>query len=145
MQAALRTRGIPHYLPLFSEQRLHGGRRRTVEAPLFPGYVFVCTDAGGRVQVLETNRVAQLLDVSDQDRLEHELAQIDRALAGGCTFDPYPYLAEGRAARVRSGPLMGLEGFIDAKARGGRLILCVQTLGRATSIEIDPALLEPLE
>src|SRR5690606_14894618 len=69
LQAALRTRGIPHYLPLFSEQRLHGGRRRTVEAPLFPGYVFVCTDAGGRVQVLETNRVAQILDVSVQDRL----------------------------------------------------------------------------
>lgn len=142
---ALLVRGVQHYLPLHRVSRSHGGRSRDVEFPLFPGYVFVCLSADERLEVLATGHVAQLLPVVDQNGLERELASIDAAIDAGAVFDPCPFLKEGRPVRVRSGPLKGIEGVVDSHGSRGRLVLVVQTLGRATSIEIDMHLLESAE
>lgn len=142
---ALLARDVQHYLPLHRTPRKHGGRTRDVEFPLFPGYVFVCLRRDDRVEVLATGHVAQLIPVSGQDQLERELASIDAAIEAGAAFDPCVFLEEGRRVRVRSGPLKGVEGVVDARGPKGRLILVVQTLGRATSIEIETHLLESAE
>jgi transcription antitermination factor NusG len=59
--------------------------------------------------------------------------------------EPYPYLKVGRRVEVRSGPLRGLQGIIEQRLGQCRLLLGVQMLGRGVSLEIDAALLEPLE
>jgi transcription antitermination factor NusG len=56
-------------------------------------------------------------------------------------------LPAGKLLRVevRSGPFRGLQGVIEEVGRNDRLILQVQTLGRAVCLEIDGALLDPLD
>jgi transcription antitermination factor NusG len=139
---ALAGCGLACFLPLVRQVRFYGHRRRVVDLPLFPSYVFFHGDRGGMSSAVRTGRVVQVLAVPDQAGLEHELTQIDRALAGQGVLDPYPYLAVGRRVVVRAGPFMGLEGIVDERRSPGRLVLNVTLLGRSTSLEIDGSLLD---
>lgn len=145
LSETLDARGVKSFLPLVRAVRYYGHRRRVTERPLFPSYVFLWGTLEETYLAVSTQRVARVLPVSDQDRIDRELYSIRLALQGEATLDPYPFLAVGRRARVVSGPLQGVEGLILARPAETRLILCVQTLGQAVSTEIDPSLLEPID
>ena len=136
--------GIGHYLPLARQVRYYGKRRATVEIPLFPGYVFVRGSVDDTYQSNRTHRVARIIPVSDQSRLDWELKNLHLAHRNSAALNPYPYLRKGVRVEVRSGPFRGLQGFIEDVASGGRLILQVEMLGRAVSVEIQGAALEPV-
>ena len=137
--------GHTHYLPLVRRVRHYGHRRRETRTPLFPSYVFVRSGLEAAYFAVSSRRVIQIVEVPDQARLDQELAQIRRALEIGAGLDPYPYLKEGRRARVRSGPFAGIEGVIESKGRDDRLILCVEALAQAVSLEIDAGVVDPIE
>jgi len=137
--------GVQHFLPLVSRVRYHGGRRRVVREPLFASYMFLWGPNEAAYFAIETRRVVRSVPVPDQARLEHELEQIRAALALGVGLDAYRGLARGRRVRVTAGPFQGLEGMVEDRARPGRLVLWVHTLGRGASLEIDADLLEPAD
>jgi transcription antitermination factor NusG len=136
---------IAHYLPLVSRMKHHGSRRVTVEMPLFPGYLFLRGTLEEAYGADRTKRVAHILYVSDQKQMEWELRNLRLALSKEAALDPYPYFKKGVRVEVRSGPFRGLQGVIEDRLKTDRLVLCVEMLGRAASLEIDGALLEPLE
>lgn len=145
LAADLEAREIEHYLPLVDSVRYYGRRKASVQLPLFPGYVFLL---GSREQAFDadrTRRVAQIITVTDQDRFQEELDAIRLAQSCGAELDPYPALREGTRVEVRAGPFKGLRGMVENKLRPDRLVLQVDVLGQATSLEIDGALLEPIE
>ena len=133
------------YLPLTRHARLHGGRKAVVEEPLFPGYVFLLGTTDQAYQADRTRRVANIIRVPDQRQFEWELVNIRLALDRQAPLDPYPGLVEGRRVEVTSGPFRGLQGVIEGRGRDARLILQVNVLGRAVSLEIDASQLEPLD
>jgi len=137
--------GINHYLPLIRKVAYHGGRRRRVELPLFSSYVFLFGPLEAVYFAIESRRVVRSIAAPDQGRLENELQQIRTALSGGAVLDPYPFLTRGRLVRVSSGPFRGLEGLVEERLKQDRLILQVNTLGQAASLEIDAGLLEPVD
>jgi len=143
--SALDADGVEHFLPLVRRTRRYARSKRVVEAPLFPGYVFVRGTREEAFRVIAAGRVANLIEASDQPRLKRELDHLRRALAVEGGLDPYPFLHGGRPARVRSGPFKGVEGVVERYDAGSRLILQIHTLGRAASLEIDPALLDPID
>lgn len=142
---ALDAQGVEHYLPLIRRTRQYARSKRVVLAPLFPGYVFLRGTREEAFGVIAAGRVVRIIETDEQDRLEGDLLNLRRALEVEGTLDPYPFLAAGRQARVRSGPFKGVEGLVERYDRGTRLILQIYTLGRAASLEIDPALLEPMD
>jgi transcription antitermination factor NusG len=138
----LRSRGIANFLPIINCTKYYGGRKATVELPVFPGYLFLRGDMDQAYDADRTRRVAQIIKVSDQERLDRELRSIYMALAGGAPLDPFPYLRAGVSVEVREGPFRGLRGVIEPGGRRDRLILQVEILGRAVSLEIDASLLD---
>ena len=141
----LDARGIRYFLPLVRGVKYYGHRRRVSDRPLFSSYVFLWGTIEQTYFAVATKRVARVLPVSDQARLEHELLQIRAALGGDAILDPYPYLAVGRRVRVTSGPLRGVEGLVQSRPAETRLVLGIHTLGQAVAMEIDPSLLEPVD
>ena len=141
----LHAAGLRHFLPTVRETKVYGHRKRVVERPLFPSYVFLQGAKEDAWFAVGTKRVAQVIDAPDQGRLVHELEQIRLALQGQGVLDPYPFLQVGRHVRVRSGPFKGVEGVVDVRRQQDRLILKVDALGRAVGLEIDAGLLEPVE
>jgi transcriptional antiterminator RfaH len=141
----LAARSIEHYLPLQASVRYYGRRKVTSELPVFPGYVFLHGSLDDAYLADRTKRVARIIQVSDQQRLQSELAQIRRALDAGLTLSPYAKLVKGTRVEVNAGPLRGMIGEVEDQAKPDRLILRIKTLGQAVSLNIEAGLLERLE
>jgi transcription antitermination factor NusG len=141
----LTSKGIAHYLALVQVARTYGGRKVSVNLPLFPGYLFLRGSLDDLYAADRTKRIANIIPVLDQDKLTWELHNLSIALTNTVSLDPYPYLRIGLKVEVRAGPLMGLQGIIENRLKRDRLILQVDVLGQATSLEIDGALLTVIE
>ncbi|MCL2645685.1 MAG: hypothetical protein FWD61_01615 [Phycisphaerales bacterium] len=141
----LSSKSIVHFLALVQVARNYGGRKTTVKLPLFPGYLFLKGTNDDLYEVDRTKRIAHIIPVSDQDKIIWELRNLSIALTHTVPLDPYPYLRTGVKVEVHSGPLMGLQGIIESRLKRDRLILQVDVLGQATSLEIDGALLHVIE
>jgi len=141
----LEAAGIEHYLPLRDRVRFRGRRKVTVREPLFASYLFLHGPREATFLATSTKRVAGVIEVPDQHRFVHELAQIRQALTAGAELGPYGYLEVGRRVRVTTGPFKDLEGLVEAWRKTNRLVLQIQALGRAASLEIDAGLLEPVD
>ena len=115
------------------------------DEPLFASYLFLHGAMEATYLAVATKRVANVVKVSDQQRFIRELDQIRRALVHGAELSPYPYLKVGRRARVTAGPFRDIEGMIEEFPKPDRLILQIEALGRATSLEVDAGLLEPVD
>ena len=141
----LAASGIEHFLPLLTVTKYYGGRKAIVEQPLFPGYLFLRGSLEAAYAADRTRRVAQIIPVRQQELLGRELWNIYVAVSGHAPLDPYPYLQAGIRVEVRDGPFRGLQGLIESRARRDRLVLQVDMLGRAVSLEIEPSLLDVLD
>jgi len=130
---------------LMKRNRNYGGRKAVVEMPLFSGYVFLRGTVDEAYQADRTGRVAQVIRVVDQAKLLWELRNIEIALAREVELNPYPGLVRGVKVRVLSGALAGIEGIVEDKPKRDRLLLQVDVLGQATSLEIDGAILERVD
>jgi len=122
-------------------------RGRTIRSllPLFSGYLFFCGEENQRIEVLRTNRVANLIEVNDQQRLLDELVQIEQAIRTGANLTPHKYLKAGQRCRVIAGPLAELQGIIVETRNAVRLVLQIDMLGQAASVEIDTDMIEIVE
>ena len=108
----LMNKDISYFLPM--TWKVSRKSRRTIKSllPLFNGYVFFCGDENQRLELLRTDRVANLIEVNNQEQLIDELVQIERVLRSGEPLTPHKYLKKGQKCRVIAGPLMGIQGII---------------------------------
>ena len=136
---------IDYFLPLVERETFSGGRRRRNLYPLFSNYLFFCGDGYTRHAILETNRVANVIAVHEQEPFVAQITSVERALASQAALELYPGLAQGKRCRVARGPMKGIEGVIVDTSKQMRLVLEVSILGQGASLEIGPDLLEPLE
>jgi transcription antitermination factor NusG len=73
-----------------------------------------------------------------------EIEAIRRVVEGGFRVEPHPFLKCGEWVRVKCGPLMGIQGILVRKKNLYRLVLSVEILGKAASVEVDGFLVERL-
>jgi len=127
--------GVQCFLPLVRYGRTYGGKRRRVEIPLFPGYVFLCGGHADRETALRTHRIAQVLEVVDQARLRDDLRQIHRIVTSEVAVDLYPRLRRGTRCRVVGGTLDGLEGVVIRRRGPWRVYVGVEFLGQSANLK----------
>jgi transcription antitermination factor NusG len=138
-------REVSYFLPMSWNVRRKS--RRTIRSllPLFPGYLFCCGKGDDRLALLRTDRVANVIEVTDQEQFLKELLQIEQALRAGAPLIPHNYVKTGQRCRVTAGPLLGLEGVVTQTRGALRLVLQVDMLGQAASVEIDMDMIETLD
>jgi len=136
---------ILYDLPLREETKVYQRRKVTVAKPVFPGYVFVAFDPETKDLVLKSNLIARVLPVPNQPQLVRELAQIRQALTVDPTLDACAAFSAGRRVLIGGGPFQGLEGIVETVRGRTRVVLNVDMIGRAVSVEVDMHLLEPAE
>ena len=98
------NRDINYFLPM--SWNIRRKSRRTIRSllPLFNGYLFFCGNEAQRVEILKTNRIANLIEVKDQQKLVDDLVQIERVLKTGEALLPHKYLKKGQKCRIIAGP-----------------------------------------
>ena len=141
----LKNKDISYFLPMSWKVSQNRGRKTRSLLPLFSGYLFFCGDEDDRLKVLRTNRVANLIEVKNQDRIIKDLTPIETALKCDEILRPESSIKKGQRCRVLAGPLMGTEGVVIQTQQKYRLILQVEMLGQATSVDIDAEMLDIIE
>ncbi len=138
-------KGICYFLPMCWKVSKRKGRKLRSLMPLFTGYLFFCGSETNRLEALRTNRIANLIEVKNQQTLVSELTPIEQALKAGADLQPHTYIKVGAKCRVIAGPLIDTEGIAVKTHTGIRLVLQIDMLGQATSVEIDSDMIEVLE
>jgi transcription antitermination factor NusG len=144
----LKQREIEHFLPLYSvRRRWSDGSLVTLDLPLFPGYLFVRIDRRERVRVLQVPGVVSFVGGTGRQPASLPESEID-ALRAGLHLrraEPHPLLTVGQRARIRFGPLAGMEGVVVRKKNRLRVVLTMDLIMQSVAVEVDGTELEILD
>jgi transcription antitermination factor NusG len=142
-----RNKGFEEFLPLYQCRRRWSDRFKSVELPLFPGYVFCRLNPEYRFPLLTIPGVLNFVGIgripAPIDDLE--IAAIQATLQSGLLAEPYPFLDVGQRVRLEEGPLAGLEGFLVEVRKHQRIAVSVSLLKRSISVEIERQWVRPLD
>lgn len=133
-----------HYLPLVRKVSKVQRRRVVRHLPVFPGYVFARLFPEERFRVLETKQVVRTIEVDNPRRMIHQLRQVEHASRLSTDMRVVETFEPGERVKVVSGPLRGLEGYVQRKGAAATLILTVDILGRALEAAVSPTDLQKL-
>jgi transcription antitermination factor NusG len=142
----LTGKGYSTLLPTYRKKARRNTRRKEVNAPLFPGYVFCQFDPQKRLPILITPGVIAVvscgripLPVADE-----EIAAIQTIISSGLRAEPWPYLEVGQTVRVVDGSFEGLEGILIQFKGNQRVVVSISLLRRSVAVEIEKLSVRPL-
>lgn len=135
----LSEKGLTNYLPLIEVYHRWSDRYQKVLTPLFSCYVFVFIALRDRLKVLQTDGVIKLVSFNGQPAIipDHQIEAIRRIIEEKMKVDPIACFTPGKKVRVRQGPLKGIEGRLTHTNNKNRLIIAIDGIQQALSIEID--------
>jgi transcriptional antiterminator NusG len=147
-QSELIRKGINNFLPSVTRLSQWKDRRKRVEAPLFPGYLFVCVRAYAEeyIRVLKTRGAVNLISLEPGQPTPvspDEINSLRLLLASGREFDIFPDLKEGARVVVKRGPLAGAVGTLKGKEDQYFFIVNIDILGRSIGVKIYADDIEP--
>lgn len=145
----LENQGYGVFFPRYRKERRHARRRDVVEAPLFPGYIFVALDVtfGRWRSVLSTLGVRRLISAGDRplalpERVMDEMRA--RADADGlCSLDE-PVFHPGQMLEITEGPFKECIGLFSERDDQRRVILMLDLLGRTLRLPIAAHAVQPV-
>jgi transcription antitermination factor NusG len=135
----LAERNVEQFLPLFESLRRWRDRRVRLQLPLFNGYVFARLALRNKLQVLALPSVVRLVGFGGVAApvADSEIETLRHALVPQLRATPHPYLSKGKRVRILCGPLKGAEGTLLRRKSGCRVVLSMDVIARAASVEID--------
>lgn len=142
----LAAKQIDAFLPTVTRWSRWKDRRKKIDWPLFPGYCFARFDPEDALPVLKCSGVVSIVSFEGRPAPipEYELESIRLLIGSEMQYDPCPFLKEGSLVEVVGGPLRGVVGRLLRKSGGhARLVLSVDMIGQAVSVEVDAADVRP--
>lgn len=117
-------------------------RRKRINLPLFPGYVFVHTvlDNYTNLHILKTPGALSIIRNSDGALPipDYQIDNLRTMLNASSPLSPHAYLKEGDWVEVNRGPLTGCKGILlRQNVKRGRLVVSVDMICKSVSVEID--------
>lgn len=134
---------VPVYLPQIRKVHRYGARIREFDNPLFPGYVFCILKPEQDNSIRQSQYVANLLQVYEQQKLVQELQQIETALKAEKVVEVLPYLKKGNLVRIKSGQFKDFEGVVEHMHGKTRIVINITMINYSMAIEVDAAMLSP--
>lgn len=140
-QQQLEQQGYATYLPMIMNAKRRNGRRRYVNEPFFPRYLFIHLD-----QTTDNwSPIRSTLGVSNLVRfgmmptpIDEEIIELIRSRENPDGLHQVEEgISEGDNVRVLDGPMMGLEGVFIAKSGEQRVMLLLDLMGKTTRVQMD--------
>jgi len=144
----LEQKEVGCFLPLMETWSKRRDRRKKIQLPMFPGYVFVhvLLDSYVQLTVVKTPGALSLLHNS-QGPLSIPPYQVENLRTIVNSIQPleiHPYLRQGDWVHVVRGPLAGCIGILNrVDPKKGRLIVSVDIIKKSVSVELDLEDVEP--
>ena len=142
----MKRRSIEHFVPTYETVRRWKDRRKRLEMPLFPGYVFVRVAIEERLSVLVVPGIVRLVGFENRpvpvadEEIESLRTIVDRRFRP----EPHPFLPVGRKVRIKRGALEGVTGILVRKKGRVRLLISVDLIRQSAAVEVDSADVEAI-
>ena len=137
----LNRKGIDNFLPVVARVRQWKDRRKVIDYPLFPGYLFVHLIPGpGRfLDVVKTRGSVRFISLDHGEPTPISPEEIDSLkimLESGEPIDVFPALKEGMVVRIKRGPLRGAIGILAKRQDYHMFVVNIDILGRSVALKI---------
>ncbi len=137
----LSKKHIETFLPTVRKLRQWKDRRKWVDFPIFPGYLFIHLNPSPEyfLDALKTRGAINIISAQPgcpTPIAAEEIGSLRILVQSGNDFDVYPNLKEGTRVRVRRGPLEGAEGVLVKKDSQYTFLVNVELLGRSIGVKI---------
>ena len=141
-------KGVESSLPLIKTTRKWSDRKKKVEVPLFRGYVFVRLDIDkDKLNILQTDGVVKFIGIRNEpSRIpDEEIYWIQMMVEESNTVQNEKEIPIGQKVRVTAGPFKGVEGVLMRSGNQSRLVVVIESIMNAFSVEINPNYLEKIK
>ena len=141
----LEQKRIEVFLPTVTKWSRWKDRKKKIDWPLFPGYCFARFDARERLPIVKCTGVVSIISFEGEPApiSDLEINGIRQLVESDLAYDPCPMIREGMMVEVVHGPLRGVVGRLVRKNEKARLVLSVDLIGQAVSVEVDAADVRP--
>jgi transcription termination/antitermination protein NusG len=143
----LEGKGVASYVPSYQELRAWKDRKRKIDVPLFPGYVFARFQDGpaARLSVLKTPGVVRILGqgIGIEPVPDSEIDALRLVLEARVPCGAHPLLKAGDSIRVVRGPLKGLNGTLERGKGRCRVVIGIPLLNQSVAAEVNASDVEP--
>lgn len=140
-QNELSKKDIETFLPVVRKIRTWTDRKKWIDFPLFPGYLFIRTIPSYEnfLDILKTRGIVTLLSSEAANPIpvpDEEINSLRLMLESGREIDIYPGLKEGSRVRIKRGPLTGAEGKLKVKNEQYMFLVNIEILGRSIGVNV---------
>lgn len=144
----LNSDGVATFIPSVMELHYWSDRRKKVEMPLFPGYVFLHAHLSPALMrsvafARGTVRFVAMQGGPVPIPME-QIESIRRLVTLRANCEPYPYLTVGQRVRVRGGALDGVEGIFTRVDGQSGLVVSVDSISRSLLVRVEGYRVEPV-
>ena len=136
-------------LPQMERWSRRRDRRKKIQVPIFPGYLFVRAELDNyeQVKILQTPGVVRIVRNEDGPLPvpDKQMSSLITLLDNATVLTVHPYLKEGMQVRIVNGPLYGCEGIlVRKKHEKARLVVAIDIIQQAVSVEMNEDDVEPV-
>jgi len=145
----LQRKHVEAFLPSVKRISQWKDRRKLIEYPLFPGYIFVQVPSypGAFLTVLKTRGVVSFIALEPgkpTPAAPEEITALRLIIESGNDIDIYPHLKQGTRVRVKNGPLKYAEGVLAKREDEDLFVVNIELLGRSVAVKICVHDIEPV-
>lgn len=133
----LQKNKISTFLPLYKSERKWSDRKKIIEVPLFPNYIFIEITPAERFKALDTFGVKCFVNCSGRPVLvrDTEISNIRKLLE--CTsLDIEAKLVEGDHVRICKGPFKDMMGILYEKKGQTKFGVYIESINQVLSIDV---------
>ena len=148
VSSELRRKGVETFLPSVTKLNQWNDRKKQVEMPLFPGYLFVSIASEPQEfhNVVKTRGAVMVISLAPGHPTPVAPEEIDSLkilIGSGERIDIYPRLQEGAPVRVTRGVFKGARGILKKKHDQHLFLVSMELLGRSVAVKIYASDVEP--
>jgi transcription antitermination factor NusG len=142
----LRDRGCEEFSPTYRTERQWSDRKKQIDLPLFPGYIFCRLNPEDRLPVLTIPGAVGLVGFGKGPSAvpDYEIDAVRRMIGSGLLVAPWPFLGTGQTVLIERGPLAGVEGIVQEIKKTFRLVVSIHLLQRSVCAEVDRTWVRPV-
>lgn len=129
-------------LPCYKSAHKYRGKTVVFQKPLFPGYVFLQLAEEHTRKAQQSDYVANLLEVVDQELFIRQLGEILLALETDLEIQLAPSIGKGMKVKIKYGPLRGIEGWVEERYGASVVLLRLDFIGQAAAVKVPATELE---
>ena len=144
----LQNKGIRGFAPVIREVHRWTDRRKIVDVPLFPCYLFVHIRLSTelRLRVLQTPGVLRFVGFNGKPAPipDEQIESVKKVLARNVPFSSCGFLNIGQRVRIRGGALEGVEGTLTGCDGERKLVISVELIHQSIAIVVEGYDIEPI-